>query len=560
MEGRRIIGLATPFAASVVKGPQTEQSENTDTMGNEDFAYGHLARGNVSLDLGLDDFLNYGQSDGDSGDSVVLNWKRSIDENHGSTLAWLHTLAPFTLVNRHNWHECKEIEDRESGSKRVEVFSQRFVCHEHPDIVKQRKYRFSSRQDRSYPAPQSCPFDLMLDLVFQLVQSGKLPWTEPLFRFAGEGSNRKTEDVTIYAAGFYGGYGEKNMDPRRIDELKRARIRRDAAWTQDGRAKTNYLIQVVEHEKASMGTRLIIDGDGFKGAMADAINKERTRRRDNKLMPIGASATPFPFMFEYDKTQKFDQRYSAAAMGDELTPAVRAVIFDRSKVIDTSDYTRKGDPEELYASVQEHCLVNWIDWGPCFKDAVARVAVPVDAPVGGDGGEEAAHLFSCSACGKATMRAEDYTCDPDAGGCGAVYVDILGADNQPSGGVRLAKRPCTKCGTLIELPESPTELNEKGEEVACSKCGTKHFEMVETRASRPCENPECDALVSLSPGAACGKCGREHEFGEQNPEPALPFHTAWIVVAETKPATTAPKARGATARGAAARGSAAVKA
>lgn len=521
---------------------------------NEDFPHGALERGDGGLSLGLDEFLNYGQGENDSGDNVVLNWKKNIDDNRGSVLGWLHTKAAIQLVNRHQWHKVVELKD-DNGNKRSEVFGDRFVCHENPELIKLRKYRFSSRQDRNYPVPQICPFDKMLDMVFELVRSGRLPWTEPLFAFQGSGSGRKTEDVILHAAGIYGGFGEKNMARERVQALKRARINAGEAWRQDARPKANYLLQIVEHDHPEKGTRLVIEGDGFKNAMSEAINKERTRRRNKELMPIGPAATPFPFMFEYDKTQKFDSRYSAAAMGDELSPAVRALIFDETKIIDTREYRQKSDPEAFYASLQEHCLIRGLDWGSCFADGIARVAVPAGAPVG-EG--EAPHLFSCEHCGKATMQAADYTCDPDAGGCGSTYVDVIDPEKNEPVGVRIAKRPCTKCRTLIDLPEAPANVGDVGATVACPNCGTKHHEHRVTRADRPCESTECDARIPLTAGATCPKCGKAHEFGESDPVDAPAEIVAWV--AEVEAVAAAPAAKKPTGRGAAARGAAAAKA
>lgn len=493
-----------------------------------DFNFGANDRGDAGTDLGLDEWLSHSTGEG-GGDGLVLNWKKSKDENTGELLAWLHTMAPIKVVYRHNWYRVKEIEDRETKAKRLEVYSDRFVSHEPEALLKARKWRYSSKQDRSYPAPLKCPFDRMLELVFTAVQAGHLSWVEPVFAFTGsDGGDRKTHDVVLHAAGIYGGYGEKNMPPNKIIELRKAGIRRDEAWAEDLRPKVAYILSVIDHEHPENGVKLLIEGEALKRAFTKAIGDERKRMRKADDSPVGPNARPYPFLFTYDKTLDFADRYSVTAMSDDLSPQIRELIYSRETIPDLKDFTTPGDPEALLASIEEHALVK-LDWGSCFRDlAVTKIQMPAQTKAASAKAEPAAeeeHLFSCEHCGKATMKSSDYACPA----CGATYIDAQDAEGNPT--VALAGRPCGKCKTVIELPrKSPDQVGEKGENVICSSCGTIHHEERLMRTDRPCENPTCKARVALTAGAVCGSCGKTHEYGEEQPVEAPAEVNEWVMV------------------------------
>jgi DNA-directed RNA polymerase subunit RPC12/RpoP len=154
--------------------------------------------------------------------------------------------------------------------------------------------------------------------------------------------------------------------------------------------------------------------------------------------------------------------------------------------------------------------------------------VPAGAPVGKvpAAKADAEPVYSCEHCGKATMKSSDFKCPA----CGAEYAE--GKDEEDNPIVMLAKRPCTKCQTLIELPdESPGEAGQKGTEVKCPSCGAVHFEERVVRTERPCENPLCEAVVPLTAHATCNKCGKQHELGEKDAPDAPAEFNAWVAVA-----------------------------
>ena len=520
-----------------------------------DFPYGANDRGNAATEMSeIDEFLDH-STGGFDDEGGVLNWKKNKDENSGELHCWLHTLAPISAVWRHGWYKVKEIEDRDSGKKRVEVFSDRWVCHEKEALLRARKWRFAEndRRERSFPPPCDCAFCKVVEMICVEVKEGRLSWLEPVFEFKGSaGEDRKTFDVMLRAGGLWNAYSAKKLPQNKVAELRRANIRRDDAWREDVRAKCAYLLSVVESAHVENGVRLMIEGEAFKRAFTKAVADERKRMRSATDSPIGSHARPYPFLFDYDKTLPFNERYSATAMSDSPTPAVLELIRDASKIPDRKEFITPGDPEELLASIEEHALIK-LPWGDCFGDGKARSQVPAGAPAPAGKAASTAtaspaaeRLFSCDHCGKATMKGSDFSCS----NCGATYVEV-GEENAKT--VVIGGRPCLKCKELIELPpESPSEPGQKGENVICGKCGAIHQEVGIERADRPCENTACDGRVPLKAGSACGKCGRAHEFGEKDPQDALAVVNAWVLVEEPKAAAPTRGRPGAARRPAAA--------
>lgn len=406
-----------------------------------------------STALGVEGFLKHSSR---GGGGSVLQW-RSKTGGTAEVDVWLHRKASLAhSVWRHSWFDVVEVEDSETKEKVKKVFRRPFVCHERELICKKRNFRDKKTGEREYP-PDVCPIDFMIEDVLKLVRTGKIAWTDTVFRF--EGSDPDSEwNVELTAAGIYGGYrGE--LTKEQIKELRKAGIRRDEVWSQDLRAKLSYLFSVVADPTDGMQVAIETEllGNKFKTELGKRL---KVKGRD-----LGdPQQHPYPFNWKHDPDAQINDAYEVTALEKQPTEEILKLIDGPAPKLDV--HLEPGNCLWLYHSMIEACvleegLLNFDSIFQAAKEAglmkekpkveeVTDAADDADPPEVEDGKPE---LYDCDHCGAATMTDTGTECS----NCGAGY-----GENGD-----LNARPCNECRAVIKLEG-------EGPRFICPKCASIH--------------------------------------------------------------------------------------
>jgi hypothetical protein len=271
--------------------------------------------------MSVDEFLNSG-GDRSRGGGRLIGWKKD-----GSVKVALAKKLWCAKSWNHPVPKVIEVEDFETKEKSLVVRTDRWTCHEVEELLMHRYDRVGPAKGhgpRSMP-PTVCPCCLLPEVVRSLVESGKLSWTEPLFRWCGDDEDEATE---IRAGGIYNLFNTKEIDRDRqkIAELRKAKIVRADSWNQSMLVRLQWCFLVVNLAKPEDGVLRDFESKGLGEKMKKAIKDEMRR---HKTDPSRGDPTkhPYPFEWAYDETKSFDDKYDVLALTEEtLSPVVLAAI------------------------------------------------------------------------------------------------------------------------------------------------------------------------------------------------------------------------------------------
>ena len=259
----------------------------------------------------LDDFLSH--RTGGGGSSYMKSWKKRVPPQID---IWLHTKRLPVSIPQHNFPIIREMEDRDTGAKKFNVWSNSYNCHEAEATVKD-QYKYNDDGTRRAPATK-CPLCRLIDAVRRQTDEGILGFTQPIFKFEG------SDDLkVIHAGGLYNAYGGQLTDEEK-KWLKIANIRRDEAWMENGNAKINYMFSVVDNDDPGSGVQVTTETSLLGDKTKDVIIGQRKARGD-KGDPF---KSPYCIRWEHHKMeQQFQKKYSATAMTEmPYTKVIRDLI------------------------------------------------------------------------------------------------------------------------------------------------------------------------------------------------------------------------------------------
>src|SRR5690606_30749597 len=260
----------------------------------------------MSDGLDFDDFLGHSQSAGGGG--FLGNWKED-----GSILVWLHPDAKIHPLWSHRWFRYAKDEDGETGSWK----GSRFNCLESENVLKRQRFR-NNDGTREYP-PTTCPHCLLLEHVRQMIALGELDWTAPLFKLEDDEA-----EIIIHAGGFTGQFGKRDMNDSEKRELRRAGIRRDEAFKENGSCPLEYICRVISDAKPEDGCKIMMEKPALGQKVQNAL-KGRIDEYDEEELEItnwrgetfkGKAAgnpknNPCAVKFTYDANKDFSDKYNA---------------------------------------------------------------------------------------------------------------------------------------------------------------------------------------------------------------------------------------------------------
>lgn len=436
--------------------------------------------------MSLDEFLGHKSSSRDGG--KILNWKK---RKPPVITTWLHTGAPIIALWRHGWPRIVEIE--RDGVKQREVWGGNFNCHEHEDVLR-RQYKRGPRGERLDP-PKSCPMCLLIEYLHTEVDEGRLSWVEPVFKFEAD-DDRETQVLT--AGGLYNAFGgELSRDD--IAELRRAGIRRDEAWKQNGMAKCSYVFSVVDHDEPSAGVQVCVETTGLGDAVKQVIRNQMDSLGETEGHPL---RSPYAIRWEYHPDEKeFSKKYRALAMPKiAMTPEVHDLIVD-SAAPNIASLIERGNVAALRAVMEAHALID----------------LPFD------------RIFAAAEGGTAQAPAARRSPAP-----GRIGVDEAARFREQAEGPvpTPVRNGAARPGSRPADPDEPRTVNAPREEparpartrAAAKPAGPKMPDYPKGTVLIPCDS--CGAQMADT-DEECWKCGAKYEIeGEVAPPPAPVKSTA----------------------------------
>jgi hypothetical protein len=361
----------------------------------------------------VDDFLNHKSRR--SGGTFLKDWKKD-----GSIVVWLHTKHVPMAVWSHGLPRVVAREDRNGGAPRKEIWGGSYVCHEKESVLLD-QYRRDEDGHRDNP-PKRCPLCGMLEWTRTMVETKKLSWTRPMFKFEG---TDPTKTQVFLAGGIYGAFGAKNLTPEQRDELAKLGVYQTNAFKQNVMARLGYLLVVVSNADVQAGAQ-IAQVTGLLGdKVKDCIRKAR---QPNVLGPERGNPFVNPYAFEWSYSEKAlpSNKYDVIrAEGVPLTPLIERAI--RGPAVDVTALRTPFDFASMRAILEKHCLLpkGLVPWDrffapPAQEDDFGDVGTVPDvgeAPaVETAAAEDDEELFACDECGK-PIHANDAVCPH----CGCVY-------------------------------------------------------------------------------------------------------------------------------------------
>lgn len=379
--------------------------------------------------LNLDDFLHHSSSS--SGGGFLKNWKEE-----GQIYVWLHPKARIYPLWSHRWQRL-DTGDRENPLS--EYKPQRFNCLEEEAVLKRQRFR---NDDGSREAPPViCPHCLMIEWVRSQILAKKLDWKTPIFRF-GESDDEKA--LVIRAGGFCGLFQSRNLSDEQKRELRRAGIRVDKAYMENGMASLQYIFSVISNSSPKDGCIIAMEkpalGDKMKKAIRDRIESLGQEKGHPCLNPVA-------FKWEYDDNEVFSAKYNCNPLERiELTDEVRRIMDEPPP--DVSYLTEPSDLAAHRLSLEHHALID-MPFDEFFAPAEEKFG-PIQGAVEDDIGDD--------------QQEDDFP-------------ESWGGSAKPSGeakGAAKAEAPtedlvaCDKCGK--GMPEDA---------MVCPHCGAEYEEVTE---------------------------------------------------------------------------------
>lgn len=326
--------------------------------------------------MGVDEFLNHSTRSG--GGAYLSGWKKE-----GSIVVWLHTTAWASACWNHPIPSVQEREDSETKEKRLEVWSDRWVCHEDEEVIKRQYYYDRETGKRELP-PLLCPMCKVAEAVRDLYRAGTIRWTDPVFEWKGDAAD---QHQIVLAGGIDGSFGAKEMSAEKLREMRVAGVRRDEAFKQDLRAKLKYMFVVVDDSGIDDGLQKTFEAKGLGEKLKKAIRDE-IRRARSKTDPEGRqgnpTVNPYPFEWTFDEDKSFDDKYDVLARtAEKPTEKLLALLRGPPPAMDRD--LEPGNCFSLRVGLEEHCVLpkGMLDFDACFAAAdKAGLMVPPEETKG----------------------------------------------------------------------------------------------------------------------------------------------------------------------------------
>jgi len=305
----------------------------------------------------IDDFLKHRGVERGGGD-LLEDWK-----DDGRIVVWLHTKRFPVAKWGHRFP--KQIVKEERGKTTVRWVSLVHNCPENEQVLR-RQYKThddGSRKER----PQECGMCFLLEHLSVAVEAGDLAWTDPVFEFTGATSD--DDNVTLHAGGMLALFG-RELDEEEEEDLKEHGIRPSEAWRENGMAKLQYAMTVVNNEKASDGVQIAIQpqdvGDKIKTVISDRM---ATLDREEDGNPM---IRPYAIELTYDGSKgiAFNKRYHARPYERaKITPEIEKLI--RGEPPDLSVFLEPMNQATLRAVMEKYAVVDF-PWEKLFRKVAAK--------------------------------------------------------------------------------------------------------------------------------------------------------------------------------------------
>lgn len=454
----------------------------------------------------IDGFLG-SKIGGGRGAGFLSGWREQ-----GKVQLWLHPKAP--IVNRwaHQFYRIETVED-DKGNKSTKIQFFRFNCLEKGVVLERQRFR-DKRGQRELP-PAVCPYCKFNEKLYLAIEDGSINWLDPVFKFESE-----EDEFVMYAGGLTGAFKSKDLDADDKKALKKAGVRIDEAYKQDGHASQQFIFCVIPHENPEQCV-IARETKALGKKMQKAINDQIDSDGPIKGNPC---RSPYAFEWRYFEEEKFDDKYDVVAKRSlEMTPEVKAAMEEEPPNI--AEIIALGDPATLRGLMEKYCQLEDVDWGGIFEAAEAlqekqnvaeakkpfvadddddappkppkKVTPPTVASAKKDAKEKAQaqpaeassdeEVFGCDVC-DADMKASDTVCSS----CKTVYKTAKGITGPFS-------RPCVHCGDQVEVTGNQS--------FKCGKCGSTHAALDDWTATVPKE--AAPARKSRSAAATFSKPSRQ---------------------------------------------------
>ena len=326
-------------------------------------------------DIGTwDDFLGYDSGGlGSGGKTFLENWKKG---GKGSADVWLYVgkvsaPVPPRPLWHHPWHKIEVRENKETRAPVRELWSDRIVSADSPELHRTR-FLFDDSGVREFP-PVACPFGRMIETIRGLVHRGKLDWKTPVFVFEPDDQANR---LVIHAGGIYNGFKDAKDDSAEFAELKAADIHPGTAWRESALVKLQYVFCVLDARNPTSGLKITIEPNQLGQKTMEVIDKSR-KGAESKSDPNGQRgymvSNPFAIRWTFDKSRTGNygaNMYDAIKLHSEvhpLTPAIEAMI--RGPMPDIARYVELPDYKTLRARLEHAAtpaLNAVIDWDVIF--------------------------------------------------------------------------------------------------------------------------------------------------------------------------------------------------
>lgn len=493
----------------------------------------------------LDDFLNHSTRGGGGG--FLSGWKKD-----GSIVVYLHPQLWSAPYWNHGIPRVAELTDKETKDKRLVVMTDRWGCHESEALLKRQNYR-EKDGTREYP-PEVCPVCKLIEAVREAYLTGKIGWTDPVFKWEGDEG-----ELVLLAGGIDNSFASKDLTREQLRELRAAGVKRDDSWKQNLKAKLNYLFCVVDEAHPEEGVQKTFEAKGLGEKLKKAV-KDEIRRRKDRGNPV---LNPYPFEWTYDETQSFDDKYDVLARSDDQPSAeILALLQGDPPNVDRD--LEPGNCFSLRAELEAHYVgpEGAIDFDAIFAEAERRGLMTPPQETKDDTDEELDDEESESAEDVPRVKAEPAKAamKPAAAKVSVVQIgptsdawkapekwrapaNVKGAEvhlNPPDEAsdediaavrAKVKAAGAVAVGTMVMCDHCDGTMTTL--DPSCPTCGAEYDE-AGTMVTRPCAAEECDAQVPLDgegPRFICPKCAAIHEQGEADDE----GRKGWAVVPKEEP-------------------------
>jgi hypothetical protein len=315
-----------------------------------------------------DDFVQHRTST--EGGGYFKTWK-DRDKELSTLDAFLHTTQLPMVAWVHNIPLIKVIEDKDTKVTQKRVFGEKRVCWEDEELLKRQYFRDKHTGERKTP-PRACGLCRLWDWVRFMIDDGKLDLVAPLFRFE---SDKKDETRIVHAGGFASYFKSDKLDDAQKAKIKKAGIRLDEAWAENGASAATYIFTLVNADKIEDGVTVYQEGPGLgdkvQTVIADAMSPKA-------LGPIKGDPFKHPYCIQFQNRPKekvpADRYHATRLEGVKMTPKIEKLIRDPQTAPDISNLLQPFNQASMRAYLERHCLLpkGTVPWAELFAGASAE--------------------------------------------------------------------------------------------------------------------------------------------------------------------------------------------